>query len=364
MMIAGGGLAGLTASFLFAKKGYRVALFEKNSFPFSKVCGEYVSNESADFLLRSGFPLGNLNAPQINSILLTSPSGLSVEHKLESGGSGLSHYTFEKWLSDFCTNSGVQIFEKNTVQKMEYKNDLFYFTVNNRPWSSQLAFAAYGRHSNLQPVNRSHSHTHFVGIKYYADADLPDGRLEMHLFPKGYCGIMKTDNGYYNICYLIEASSLKKVNGNIALAEKQYLFSNPLLKERLQSARKIHETPLVASQVYTGFRKTSDMGILLIGDCAGMVAPLCGNGMSMAIHSGKIASELGDLYLKKIISLSSLCRQYDKLWHKEFSTRMRMGQIFHHVIKYPFLSNITEKVFSKFPALLNYTIKQTHGASF
>ena len=51
-VIVGGGLAGLAASILLARNGRQVALFEKESYPFHKVCGEYISMESWDFLRR------------------------------------------------------------------------------------------------------------------------------------------------------------------------------------------------------------------------------------------------------------------------------------------------------------------------
>ena len=55
--IVGGGLAGLCLSIQLARLGHRVVVFEKNSYPFHKVCGEFVSNESAGFLLRLGLKL-------------------------------------------------------------------------------------------------------------------------------------------------------------------------------------------------------------------------------------------------------------------------------------------------------------------
>ena len=55
--IVGGGLAGLSLSILLARKGFRICLFEKESYPFHKVCGEYISMESWDFLVGLGFGL-------------------------------------------------------------------------------------------------------------------------------------------------------------------------------------------------------------------------------------------------------------------------------------------------------------------
>ncbi len=48
--IIGGGLAGLNLSIQLARSGHSVVLFEKETYPFHKVCGEYISMESWNFL--------------------------------------------------------------------------------------------------------------------------------------------------------------------------------------------------------------------------------------------------------------------------------------------------------------------------
>ena len=55
--IVGGGLAGLSFPFNLPEKGSRVCLFEKEKYPFHKVCGEYISMESWGFLTGLGLPL-------------------------------------------------------------------------------------------------------------------------------------------------------------------------------------------------------------------------------------------------------------------------------------------------------------------
>ncbi len=44
--IIGGGLGGLCLAIQLARQGVEVILFEKNSYPQHKVCGEYISMES------------------------------------------------------------------------------------------------------------------------------------------------------------------------------------------------------------------------------------------------------------------------------------------------------------------------------
>ena len=56
-IIIGGGLGGLTTAALLAKGGREVLLIEKKTYPFHRVCGEYVSNEVQGFLEKEGlFP--------------------------------------------------------------------------------------------------------------------------------------------------------------------------------------------------------------------------------------------------------------------------------------------------------------------
>src|SRR5476649_2486474 len=97
--VAGGGLAGLSLSILLAKAGFRVALFEKETFPFHKVCGEYVSLESWNFLEELGLPLSDWNLPIIRKLLISAPDGGSIEQELPLGGFGISRYKIDAALA-------------------------------------------------------------------------------------------------------------------------------------------------------------------------------------------------------------------------------------------------------------------------
>src|SRR5687768_3157492 len=98
--IIGGGLAGLTLSIQCAKAGYRSIVFEKEKYPFHKVCGEYISFEAWDFLERLGVPLAEMNLPVIRKLLLSAPNGKILEQKLPLGGFGISRYKLDSLLAD------------------------------------------------------------------------------------------------------------------------------------------------------------------------------------------------------------------------------------------------------------------------
>ena len=95
----GGGLAGLSLSIQLAKAGYNVVLFEKERYPFHKVCGEYISLESRDFIMSLGLDLPGMNLPIIKKLIVSSPNGKYIEQELPLGGFGISRYTLDNELS-------------------------------------------------------------------------------------------------------------------------------------------------------------------------------------------------------------------------------------------------------------------------
>src|SRR5258708_13449414 len=99
VIITGGGLAGLSLSIQLVRAGYRVALFEKETYPYHKVCGEYISLESWNFLEELGLPLSDWNLPIIRRLLLSSPNGQSLEQELPLGGFGISRYKIDAALA-------------------------------------------------------------------------------------------------------------------------------------------------------------------------------------------------------------------------------------------------------------------------
>ncbi|WP_299074783.1 NAD(P)/FAD-dependent oxidoreductase [uncultured Paraglaciecola sp.] len=81
-IIVGGGLAGLSLAIQLTQEKRSVLLIEKGDYPRHKVCGEYISLESWNFVERLGIPLGEMNLPIIDSLKISAESGLQLESKL------------------------------------------------------------------------------------------------------------------------------------------------------------------------------------------------------------------------------------------------------------------------------------------
>ena len=374
--IIGGGLAGLALSIQLARHNHEVVLFEKEKYPFHKVCGEYISMESWNFLQSLGLPLESLNLPKIDTLMLTAPNGKSFTTKLPLGGFGISRYKIDNLLSIIARESGVRLIEQARVENVKFDNSfLINYTIQNehgiQRLDSKTCCSAYGKRSNLDVkwkrafISQNNPRTNnYIAVKYHAQANWPANLIGLHNFKDGYCGISQIEDGKYCICYLTTAGNLKKSGGSITRMQEEILFKNPVLKEIFSSSDFLFETPLTISQISFSKKPLVERNILMVGDAAGMITPLCGNGMSIALHSSKMAAHCIDLFLKKEISREEMEFNYQQLWKKQFSNRIVVGRKLQSFFGSVFLSNLFVTGFKAFPFLAKVVIRKTHGAPF
>jgi flavin-dependent dehydrogenase len=114
-IIIGGGLGGLTLSIQLAKKGYKIALLEKETYPFHKVCGEYIAMESWNYLINCGIQLPNLQLPRLEKLKVSAPNGSFIEHPLNPGGFGVSRHKLDHLLAIEARKQGVNLIENCKV---------------------------------------------------------------------------------------------------------------------------------------------------------------------------------------------------------------------------------------------------------
>ncbi|MEP7129312.1 MAG: FAD-dependent oxidoreductase, partial [Chitinophagales bacterium] len=107
IIIIGGGLAGLSLAIQLADANYSVAVMERNKYPFHRVCGEYISMESWNFLERIGMSLSEMQLPFINELHVSSVTGKMLTHPLKPGGFGISRYLLDATLANIARAKGA-----------------------------------------------------------------------------------------------------------------------------------------------------------------------------------------------------------------------------------------------------------------
>lgn len=366
VVIIGGGLAGLTCGIHLSKMKLRVVLIEKNEFPKHKVCGEYVSNEIKPYLDWLDLEIQDLNPATITQLEFSIPNKKRIRCTLPLGGFGLSRYTLDYHLYKKAIENGCKIIH-DTVENIHFEEELFTITtLKLNTFATKIAIGAFGKRSNFdQKLQRKFilKKAPWLAVKGHYKGEYPNDLVGLYNFEGGYCGISKVENDIVNICYLVNFETFKK-HKNIDDFQVNVIYKNPHLKKFFTNSTPLFDKPLTISQISFEEKTAIENHILMIGDSAGLIQPLCGNGMAMAIHSAKIASELiVEFYTKKSIPRKELEEKYIKSWNYNFKKRLKTGRFLASLLQNKKKAAVVMWLLIQFPFILPQIIKRTHGKS-
>lgn len=332
--IIGGGLAGLTAAICLSRRGIPCTVFEKRKYPFHRVCGEYVSNETKPFLQSLDIFPTHLSPPSIHRFQLSAVNGKYSFLQLDLGGFGISRYAFDHFLAEKARAAGAILMENCEVSDIKFLDNQFSLTTSAGKLDADVVIGAYGKRSKLDVIlNRNfiQKRSPYVGVKYHIRTDYPDDLIALHNFEGGYCGISRVENNITNLCYLVHRDVLRQA-GSIEALEKTALYRNPFLKDIFTHSDFLFDKPETINEISFDMREPVYNHILMAGDTAGLIAPLCGNGMAMAIHAGKLVSDRITLYINEKKSRRWLETEYARQWKKRFSLQLKAGQLMQHYL--------------------------------
>lgn len=363
--IIGGGLAGLTAALHLAASGVDVLLVEKQRYPHHKVCGEYLSDEIIPYLDSLGADIRPLHPERITQAVFTDRHGHAASTALDPGGWGISRHALDHFLFKHGVKRGCIVMHKTAMASdFNYLTDSFLTQLDSgERVVSKVVLGCFGKRSLLdRKMDRKTSRLRFnrMAVKAHYQMDFPNKTVELHNFDGGYCGMSKTETGDVNVCYLADTNVFANY-GNIAAFEREVVFRNPQLKERLQYATPVFEKPLTISQIDFSKKETVENHILMCGDSAGLIHPLCGNGMAMAIHAAKLASEAVLDFLHGKTTRREMETAYRVSWERHFRSRIRMGHALSSAMRHPSLNKLLMGSVTVFPSLLSTLIRRTHG---
>jgi flavin-dependent dehydrogenase len=366
VVIIGGGLAGLVASILLVKRQLRVILVEKKRYPFHRVCGEYISNEVKPFLVREGLFPQECAPVAINELELTSCNGNSALVPLDLGGFGVSRYSFDHFLYRRAVQAGVDFRLNQEAGAVRFAEDHFEVQVGDTVLQADIVLGAFGKRSKLDHVmERSFMsrRSPYAGVKYHVQMDHPRNRISLHNFMNGYCGISRVENEVSNLCYLTHRDNLRTYR-NIRSMEEAILFRNPFIRGIFSSAKFVFDKPEVINEISFATKTPLHDHVLMVGDAAGMVAPLCGNGMAMAIHSAKLAAECIGSFMNGEIARPEMERGFANKWSELFSRRLWIGRQVQRLFGGESASNLAVRIARHSPGITRRIVAATHGKVF
>lgn len=372
VIVVGGGLAGLALSIQLAEAGRTVLLIERKAFPFHKVCGEYIAMESWGFLERIGVPLQEMQLPRIRQLEVTTVNGSILKHRLNPGGFGISRYLLDATLAGIARSKGVSILENTRADEIVMRDGIFLVRAGQDQFVGKLVAGAFGKRSNIDlqmkrsfAISSKTASRNWIGVKYHLLCDLPADTIQLHNFHGGYCGISKVEGDLYCLCYLTKAENLRRQGGSIRSMEDHILSGNPGLRRIFMNRSNIQwDEPETIAQVCFDRKEAVEQHVIMVGDAAGLIAPLCGNGMSMALHASVFCFGIMEKFLSSLISRQEMETEYERSWQKHFKLRTAAGNLLQPLLVNASLTSPVIGLLKHFPSVVNRLVRVTHGEAF
>lgn len=299
LAIIGGGPAGTAAALEARRHGLSVAVWERDRWPRDKVCGEFVSAEALP-LLRSEIPETVARGTAIHSAEFVTDRHASRTFGLPQPALGLSRRCLDAALWKAAGAAGAEEYEGESICKVGKidSGDWALETKGGKVRSSQGLIVACGRWWDIEglasPARRyeSQSSSEWVGLKAHFAGMSAHGKVEMYFFGGGYCGIAPVEDDACNVCCLVRRERVReggpKGLGNFAawLGEISRLSA---LQARLRGGRQVTSV-ITTAPVHLARHQAAQSGALMVGDASGFLDPFTGEGISKALHSGRLAA--------------------------------------------------------------------------
>ncbi len=360
--VIGGGPAGSTAAALLADSALRVIVLEKGTFPRDKVCGEFLSPAGIDLLLRLGvWPRVSATQPQIVRAFVLTTRRHDAQCPLPWPGLGISRWTLDRLLWEHAQASGAVTWDRSAVVKVQGDFARGFSLEVQRPSRppervhARSVICAAGRQWRSPrgaTVARPSLRQGLVGLKAHFYGVHLDQRVELHAVPRGYCGVAEVEGERANLCCLVRADAFRRAGGTPDRLFDHMLQENPRLRARMAGARRVGPHWLAVSFAYRKRAAPVDDGIWRIGDSAAMIAPLTGDGMSMALRSAEIAAATLRAAFGGHLTWERAAAAYVAGWRRVFSRRLWWGERLERTLLSPQLAGLACLVLNLMPALM------------
>lgn len=360
VIVIGAGPAGTSAAITCARSGASVLLLERGRFPRHRVCGEFVSAESLE-LLRD--LLASQHAALLSASIRISQSRIFLDGRtlyppVDPVAASIARFDLDAALWDSAEDCGVHCQQQVSVQGVSGTGP-FLVRTSAGDFETRALINASGRWSNLTPAfSEADSKSKWIGLKGHLAEALPPASVDLYFFDGGYCGVQPVDlgdgaerSGRVNACAMVRA--------DVATTLPEVFACHPQLQERSRTWKPLTDTVTTSPLVFREPQPERD-GILVVGDAAAFVDPFVGDGISLALRSGRMAGDSLVRFFAGIILLPDAARNYRATYEERLVPVFRTSSRIRRMLRLPQRVRIPILRFlEKSPAITRYMVRKT-----
>jgi flavin-dependent dehydrogenase len=286
-LIIGGGLAGAAAAIDLARAGQRPLLLEREGAPHDKICGEFLSGEAVAALAALGCDARRLGAVPIARVELWA-GRRHVAAGLPFAALSLSRRVLDAALLEATEAAGAEVQRGVAVRSLAGQTA----HTSAGPVQARHLLLATGKH-DVRGLPRPAGPDE-IGLKMYFRAPALHrqlgGTVRVVFFAGGYAGLQPVEGGRLNLCLLVAGAHYRQAGAWPALLDR--LLREPGLAG-LADAEQLLPRPLAISRVpYGHLARDAHDGLWRLGDQAAVIPSFCGDGMAIALESGRLAAAM------------------------------------------------------------------------
>lgn len=319
VLVVGAGPGGSSAASKLAKNGLKTIIIDKKDFPRVKPCGNLIS----------GYCLSLLDEKIPDEIIRCNINSATVEykHKVKIDfenpiGVFVERYDFDNHLLKCAISNGAEFLAKSKVDKIEKKEEKTVTTLQSgEKICSKFVVGADGATGATSRYVRKNKYKKWEQcLAFYCEIPRKHFMTDFSSLEEGIYVDVKTMIGGY-AWFFSEGPILNVGLGSSLLLSKglrkkfDSYIQDRLLDKQIKFCGKAHPLPIGGIP-----RTVAKDGVLLIGDAAGSIDPVSGEGIGFAVHSGQLAASAimeGKLHEKKAQAI------YKKLYKKYIAKEVR-----------------------------------------
>lgn len=293
-LIVGGGPAGAAAAITLARGGAEALLLERHAQTQDALCGGFLSWRTLETIARLGVDGERLGGHPIDRVALLS-GRRKVSASLPGRGVGVSRRRLDGLLLDEAERRGARIERGTRVRAADTSGTVRL--ARGEEVEADALFLATGKH-DLRGLGRpaaASGEDSWMGLRFRlgASAGLGDTlarTIELHLFSRGYAGLLLQEDGGANLCMAVRKSRLAEAGGDPQALLARLAADAPALGARIDAATAISASDAIGLVPY-GWRETrGEAGLFRLGDQAAVIPSLAGEGVGIALASGEAAA--------------------------------------------------------------------------
>ena len=276
-----------------------------------------------------------------------------LETALPPGGVSISRYALDAELWNAAQHAGADAVSNCEVRDVRGDGP-FLLSTTAGEWRAKAVIVAAGRWSNLESERSLPPGPKWIGLKAHFHEQAPPASTDLYFFERGYCGVQPVGDGVINVSAVVRSDRATTLTEVFEL--------HPQLRRRSLHWQRATKVLTTAPLLHRPPRPARG-SLMFAGDAAAFLDPFAGDGISIALRSGRMAADCACEFLTGKCGLEDSVESYRRQYEAEFASIIASAARFRALLPLPRAVKSVIFELLRLPGVMPYMIRKTRRAA-